>query len=124
VGKRPEKIEDGPARAAATLQHEAHNNRLLAEYERRQAEREATGPTETPSLSYVITAFTPPERLASIFDAAAGHAIREPGKSWCARWTCEACGYVNFSPPALRCQPNACWRCGEPPAVAGETTTT
>jgi ATP-dependent protease ClpP protease subunit len=123
VGKRPERIEDGPARAAATLAHEAHNNRLLAEYERRRAEREATGPTpEDRVMAYLVTAFTPPDRLASIFDAAAGHAIRESGKPWTARWTCEACGYINFSIPALRCQPTKCWHCDHPSATAGKST--
>jgi ATP-dependent protease ClpP protease subunit len=122
VGRRPEKIEDGPQRAAAVLRHDADRQRLVADYERIQAERAASGPTpEDRVMAHLVTAFTPPARLAGIYDAAAGHAIREPERPWTARWACEACGYINFSIPALRCQPNTCWRCDHPPAEVGKT---
>jgi len=123
IGNRPDRIDDGPAREAYTLRGTADAARLRAEHERMTRESTSTRDA-APALSRInqentaahhMEAFTPPDRLASVFDGAAGHARRAHlaghAEPWTSRWLCEQCGHLNFHPPAAGFAPTACTHC-------------
>lgn len=123
VGTAPERLEDGPIREFEALRDRAERARRLGEFKREKAEAEAAN-----ELGSAITAagrdewemygtefMAPPDRIAAIFDGAAGDAMRrhrhphqEPAPP---RWNCARCGALNFSPPASRNGPARCFNC-------------
>lgn len=123
VGTAPERLEDGPIREFEALRDRAERARRLGEFKREKAEAAAAN-----ELGSAITAagrdewemygtefMAPPDRIAAIFDGAAGDAMRRhrhPDKEPApARWPCVRCGALNHSPPASRNGPARCFTC-------------
>ena len=117
LAERPERIEDGRPRAVATLEEAARLAELAAAWEEHGQRKDAAhehAPEVLAShtgrpINY-LQAFTPPERLASIWQAAAAH-TRRNSAPWSARWICPDCGSLNHSPPALGIRPTVCRHC-------------
>lgn len=112
----PQQIIDGPAREHYTLFEQAKVYRYRAELER-GIHTETTDSIDGVDrrMSALVEAFSPPDRLAGIFEHAAGDAKfqhlypgREPALP---RWRCDHCGSLNFNAPAIGFKPAACFYC-------------
>lgn len=112
----PERIVDGPEREHHTLREQAKHYYLRAVREREIS----TATTEKIDnvdrfMSSLVEGCSPPDRLAGIFDHAAGDAKRrylyQGHKRTLPRWRCDRCGHLNFTPPAIGFKPAACITC-------------
>ena len=112
----PQQIIDGPAREHYTLFEQAKVYRYRAALER-GVSTETTDSIDGVDrrMSALVEAFSPPDRLAGIFEHAAGDAkFRHlyPGRDrTLGRWRCDCCGHLNFTPPAVGLKPSACINC-------------
>jgi len=124
IGQRPDQLIDGPERQYHGLRSAADSARFRVEQERARDEAEScteaapavTEITSRHKTARMLEAFAPPARLASAFDAAAGHARHESEKQpWTPRWSCPQCGALNYHPPAAGYRATACTTCKTKP---------
>jgi len=121
AGTKPERLTDGPSRAYAHLLDtaERHAERAALEVQHITPGAEELARTLTVN-AITVEAFTPPARLASAFDHAAGQARRaalDPDTDTDTgppRWRCERCDGLNHSPPAINFEPAPCFHCSTP----------